>query len=255
MLPAADAAGEAGECAPLFAAVANQPVCECATIVLQRRPDRAARTADVEMRFASVTLKRPRRAEAAAPTLTVQVVDIFEPHPPVDSEAVHWLLISSRPVTTTAEAQWVVRAYLCRWQIERLHYILKSGLKLEESQLREFESLGRLLALDSIVAWRLLEMTYRARVTPGIPCTVVLADDEWQVLYMLRHRTAQLPAQPPTLHEAVGWIAQLGGFLGRKGDGEPGVKVLWRGWTRLSIQIETYHAFRDIHPQKDVGNA
>ncbi len=29
---------------------------------------------------------------------------------------------------------------------------------------------------------------------------------------------------------AVRWIARLGGFLGRRRDGEPGVQVLWRGF-------------------------
>lgn len=28
-------------------------------------------------------------------------------------------------------------------------------------------------------------------------------------------------------------IAQLGGFLGRKGDGEPGVKTIWLGLQRV----------------------
>lgn len=246
---------EEDERLPLFTAVAGQPVQACAIIDLKRRPDRAARSAAVEVRYATLTLKRPKRSEAAYKTLTLQVVDILEPNPPADSEAVHWLLVTSRPVTTPVQAEWVVQAYLYRWLIERFHYILKSGLKLEESQLHTLESLVRLTAIDSIIAWRLLEMLYHSRCTPNVPCTAVLADDEWQVLYMMHHKTSKLPAEPPSLQQAVYWIAQMGGFLARKGDGEPGVKVLWRGWTKLSIQIETFHAFRQIYPQIDVGNA
>jgi hypothetical protein len=246
---------EEDERLPLFAAVAGQPVQICATIDLKQRPDRAARTAVVEVRYTTLTLKRPQRSEAASTTLTVQVVDIFEPNPPEGSEAVHWLLVTSCPVTTPAQAEWIVQAYLYRWLIERFHYILKSGLKLEESQLHTFEALKRLTAIDSIVAWRLLEMLYHARCTPHVPCTAVVADDEWQVLYIMHHKTSKLPAAPPSLQQAVRWIAQMGGFLGRKGDGEPGVKVLWRGWTKLSIHIETSHAFRQIYPHIDVGNA
>jgi hypothetical protein len=59
--------------------------------------------------------------------------------------------------------------------------------------------------------------------------------------------------QPPSLHQATRWIAQLGGFLARKGDGEPGVKVLWRGWTRLQDIAATWSL---LHPPlPDVGNA
>jgi hypothetical protein len=42
-----------------------------------------------------------------------------------------------------------------------------------------------------------------------------------------------MPDQPPSLQQVIFWLATLGGFLGRKSDGYPGVKVLWRGWRRL----------------------
>jgi hypothetical protein len=35
-------------------------------------------------------------------------------------------------------------------------------------------------------------------------------------------------------------IASLGGFLGRKGDGEPGVKTIWLGLGRLHDISETW---------------
>lgn len=64
-------------------------------------------------------------------------------------------------------------------------------------------------------------------------------------LYAHHHRTIHLPDTPPTLHQATRWIAQLGGFLGRTSDGEPGVKVLWRGWMRLQDIVDTWLLF---HP-------
>jgi len=41
-------------------------------------------------------------------------------------------------------------------------------------------------------------------------------------------------------------IARLGGFLGRAwaSDGEPGVKVLWRGFRRLADITEDWRLFR-----------
>ncbi len=229
---------------PLFDAVAAQPVQAWLRLELKRHPDRAARQAEVTLRFDTVTLKQPRRDETEYATLKVQFVEIREPNPAPNETAAHWLLLTSLPVTTVAEAQRVVRYYSYRWLIERLHYVLKSGCRLEESQLRTEPRLERLLAVYTLVAWRLLWMTYQARVKPDAPCTVAFTQAEWQALYAHRYKTTVLPESPPDLRTAVRWVAQLGGFLGRKGDGEPGVKVLWRGYARLKDLTDAWLIFR-----------
>ena len=232
----------------IFALMQQQPVQHRYTLALHRRPDRDARDAQMAVRFATVVLRRPARA-----TLTVQVVEVIETDPPAGEEAVHWLLLTSLPVQTVEQALTIVRFYTYRWLVERFHYTLKSGCKLEESQLRQEKRLERLLALYSLVAWKLLWLTYQARQTPDAPCTLVLQTAEWQALYAFVYRTQRLPTIPPLLHTAIRWIAQLGGFLGRKGDGNPGVKVLWRGWMRLQDFAATWALAHP--PQKDVGNA
>jgi Transposase Tn5 dimerisation domain len=237
---------------PLFASIAHQTVQQRLTLALKRRPDRAARTAELELRFSPITLKRPRRARAERETLTVVVVDVIEPQPPAGEHAVHWVLVTSLPVQTVAQAQQISRWYSYRWLVERFHYVLKSGCKLEESQLRQAAALERLLAVYSGVAWQLLWLTYQSRQTPEIPCTVALQPAEWQALYAFIHHTQTLPHTAPSLRQAIRWIGQLGGFLGRTSDGEPGVKVLWRGWTRLQDIVQTWSLF---HPSQDVGNA
>lgn len=237
----------------LFASVAQMPVQARYTLTLPRRPDRDPRPAQVELRFGSVTLKRPERATTERSELRLQVVDVFEPHPPPGEEAVHWLLLTSLPVDTCEQAQQIVTWYTYRWLVERFHYVLKSGCRLEERQLREEKRLERLLAVYSLVACNLLFMTYQARQTPNVPCTVVLSPLEWQALFAFIHRSVRVPDTPPTLRQAVRWIGQLGGFLGRTGDGDPGVKVLWRGWTRLQDIATTWSL---SHPRpRDVGNA
>ena len=121
--------------------------------------------------------------------------------------------------------------------------MLKSGCALEQRQLKQEFRLERFLLLANVVAWRLLWLTYLGRVQPDLPCTVALEDYEWQALYCFIHKTAVAPSQPPTLQQMLGWIAQLGGFLGRKSDGQPGVKVLWRGWRRLFDIAQTWLIF------------
>ena len=91
-----------------------------------------------------------------------------------------------------------------------------------------------------IAAWRLLWLTYQARETPEVPCTEILARHEWEALVCVVQGRLEPPSEPPSLREAVRMIAQLGGFLARKGDGEPGVKTLWRGLIRLNDIAATW---------------
>ena len=123
---------------------------------------------------------------------------------------------------------------------------------LRTAQLRTLEALTRLLALSSAVAWRILWMTYQARQTPDAPCTLALTNPEWQALTAYMTHSPSPPPQPPSLRQAMRWIGQLGGFIGRKRDGEPGVKVLWRGWQTFQPIVSAWLIF---HPLPDVGNA
>ena len=72
----------------------------------------------------------------------------------------------------------------------------------------------------------------------------MLALEAWQALYCATPHTPTPPATPPTLQEAVLWIARLGGFLGRPSDGAPGVTVLWRGFQHLADLTRMYCLLR-----------
>jgi len=253
IIRAADARSFTADDQALFKAVAQQPVQAQFSLSLKRRPEREPRQAQVELRFGTVTLRRPQRAESQQATLTLNVVDVSEPNPPVGEEAVHWLLLTSLPVATVAQARQITVWYSFRWLIERFHYVLKSGCKLEDRQLRQAIRLERLLAVFSLVAWHLLWLTYQARQSPDAPATLALRPVEWQALYAFIHRSPRLPDTPPSLRQVVRWIGQLGGFLGRNSDGDPGVKVLWRGWQRLQDITATWSI--SFPPPQDVGNA
>jgi hypothetical protein len=219
----------------LWAAVRAAPVGDVIPVAVGRRADREPREAWLTLRWVAVTLRppcnRPRR-EGLVPIPLVAIL-AEEPVPPVGEKPIRWLLLTSLPVATGEAALQAVRWYALRWRVERFHYVLKAGCKIEDRQLRTAERLERALAVSTIVAWRLLWLTYLARTTPAAPCTVALTDAEWPVLYVAIHQTPVLPTHPPPLGQAVRWIAQLGGFLGRRGDGDPGPTVLWRGLRRL----------------------
>jgi hypothetical protein len=123
-----------------------------------------------------------------------------------------------------------------RWQIEVFHRTLKSGCRLEDRRLADAHSLQACLALDLVVAWRVMTLVKLGREVPDIPCTVFFAEAEWQALACYHHHTTTPPDTPPSLGEALRWVAQLGGFLGRKGDGHPGPTVVWRGLTCPACQ-------------------
>lgn len=225
-----------------------------AIVQVGRAKDRRPRAAVVEVRCSPVTVQPPRHRqhEPGLRPLALYAIEVREPQPPPQQAALHWLLLTNRPVADFAAAQECVRWYGLRWLIERYHFVLKSGCRIEERQLETSERLQRCLGVYAIVAWRLLWLTYQARETPEASCAVALKTHEWQALYCYLHKTPIPPPVPPTLRQAVRWIAQLGGFLGRKGDGEPGAQVLWRGWQRLQDIAETWAL---THPPPDVGNA
>lgn len=93
------------------------------------------------------------------------------------------------------------------------------------------------LAIYAIVAWRLMWLTYRTRITTDEPCDHVLKPTEWRLLQR-KFVTKSRSKKPPSLRQAVRWIAQLGGFLALRKDGEPGLKTLWRGLTNLHHLVE-----------------
>jgi hypothetical protein len=203
---------------------------------------RKARQATVSVRFTSVTLKPPWRPNGLKlPPVPLNVILVREENPPADvDEPIEWLLLTNTPVTSFDEAHQVSQWYCCRWQIEILHKVLKSGCRVEECRLQTADRLFNFVALMSVIAWRLHWMTYINRCQPDLPCTTVLTTIEWEALYMRIHKSTTLPDTAPTVYQAIRWIAQLGGFLGRKSDGEPGVTTLWRGWQRLQDLAATW---------------
>lgn len=216
------------------------------TVQLAPSDKRKARTAQLSVRFAPVRLPPPQhRGKESLPTLALWGVLATEIEPPAGEAAVEWLLLTTVPVPTFAQATLCLHWYTCRWVIETYHKVLKSGCRVEERQFADAENLQRYLALDAVVAWRVLYLTMRARDTPDLPCTLVLATHEWQALACFQAHTAQPPAEIPSLQQAVRWLAQLGGFLGRKSDGEPGPMTVWRGLQRLADIAEAWLVFHD----------
>lgn len=233
----------------LFEILAQQDFVATFEVQVARQVNQEQRVAPVGLRYTSVTLLPPKRRSSslviALTPLTLQLIEVVELDAPAQVEAIHWFLLTTLPLTTLDDARRIVRFYTYRWLVERFHYILKSGCRLEDSQLKSYDALSRFLALCSHQAWQLLELTYQARVTPDALCDKLLTPEQWQALQVHHFGHPLTLATCPTLEEACRWIAQLGGFIGRKSDGQPGVKVMWRGWQRLQDLARMWEI---VHP-------
>src|SRR5262249_13911247 len=231
----------------LWAYLEHQPLAGSVTIQLPRHPRQPARSAVLSVRFAPVTIRPPQaRRGAGLPTLKLWAVPARETQPPTGQEPIEWLLLNTLPVTDFGQACERLQWYTCRWLCEIYHKVLKSGCRIEARQFGDVANLRRYLALDAVVAWQVLYATLAGRQQPELPCTVLLETDEWQALYCFVHHVPTPPNVPPPLQPAVRWIAGLGGFLGRKADGQPGVTTLWRGFQRLHDIVATWqlvHSF------------
>jgi Transposase Tn5 dimerisation domain len=115
--------------------------------------------------------------------------------------------------------------------------------------------IGRRKTRALLAEHRLLEQFSKGGIDPEASCEGVLTPEQWQVLHQVVKKTPQVPASPPSLREAVRQIARLGGFLARKGDGEPGVKTIWRGLRRLDDFVTGSRLSRDHSAPKVAGNA
>ena len=182
---------------------------------------------------ARVKLRAPSRPGGKLDNVEVNVVLVTELNPPPGAEPIEWVLLTDLSIGTVEDVLRVIDYYTCRWQIEIYFRVLKSGCKVEESQLEAAARFEPYLALNMIVAWRIMHVMMLGRECPDLPCDIALDDDEWQAVYAAVKKETP-PSQPPPMKTIVGMIASLGGWLGRKCDGPPGPKAMWIGMQRMT---------------------
>ncbi|MDQ3682102.1 MAG: IS4 family transposase [Bacteroidota bacterium] len=226
----------------LWEAVSQQPLAAAIELQIPDKTGKKRTGIEVEVRYHPVEILRPIRSNNRYESVELTAIEIKQTGEKKDGqeESLHWKLLTSVSVSTVTEALGCVRWYCYRWLIERFHYVLKSGTRIEELQLKEAGSLQKAIHVYSLAAMRIMQMVYQSRVTPQLSCEVVLTKQQWIVLYMLIHKKSDLPAKPPTLGEAVKWIGKLGGHLGRKSDGPPGLKTVWLGYQRICDAANVY---------------
>jgi len=234
-----------GEHGYLWEHMAAQPLGGIKEVQLPRRDQRPRRIARLQVRYGAVELRCPRNGPRM-PNVRLWAIGVRESGPPAGQEAVEWMLLTTLPVESFETACEKIDWYVKRWGIEVFHRTLKSGCKIENRQLGHADRIEGCLAIDLVVAWRIFHLCKLGRETPEAPCTVFFEEIEWQALVGFVHKDPIPPARVPPLREALRMTAKLGGFLGRKGDGEPGTQTLWLGLQRLDDIVEAWKVFSQL---------
>ena len=242
-------AGDDG--ARLFEQLAAAPVVgEHEVDVAQRGgpAGRKARRARLEVRCLRVTLRAPKRDESMGP-VTVNALYAYETHPPRGAQApIEWMLLTSEPLDDVEQARRVLRYYALRWRIEEFHKAWKSGTGVEQQRMHRAENLERTAVVLAFVAVRLLQLRETLlddEARSSQPCTQVLTDAEWKVLWLTRRRQRP-PKKPPSLKWAYEAIARLGGWTDTKRTGRASWDTVWDGWFRLQDRVDGYLAAQSI---------
>jgi len=207
---------------------------------------RVARDAEIAIKYGKCNIAKPHqlRNNGELPEyIEIHFVSAEEIDPPDGQDKLLWNLITNVPTESFEDAITRIQWYTQRWKIELFHRTLKDGCKVEELQPETAAKLMKLVVIYSIIALQIMLLTYIARTRSDESCEIFFTEDEWRILYKVANKTKKLPEKPPTIQEAVTMIAKLGGFLGRKSDGSPGVTVVWRGLTNFYTILDAVPYF------------
>jgi hypothetical protein len=235
--------GEDGQRDSLRKTLDKQPLAGTYPLSLRATSQHAARTATLEVRYARVTIRRPKRRtpylrDIDFQELTQWVVEVREAHPPKGVTRLNWVLWTSLPIHSLEDARQVISDYERRWLIEEFHKAIKTGCRLEDRQYEEATSLEAVAGLSSVLAVRLLQLKTVATSHPDLPATDIVPKIWIKMLSALRKKKLT------TVRDFFRHLAGLGGFLMRKRDGEPGWITLWRGLDKLLLAVRGHLAMR-----------
>jgi len=233
----------------LFEAVRQSPVQARISIQIPRqsarpkkskqkaRPKRPTRTAEVSVRFVKVQLTPPSYCKHKD-SVPVWVVHVREDIPPTGMEPIEWFLLTTIDIKTVDDALNCVKWYCLRWRIEDWHRVLKSGCRIENVAHKTANRIKRAIAINLVIAWRIMLMTLLGRQTPELPPEVLFSDLEIKVLSAYAKKKHYKP--PDCLGAAVKLVARLGGYLDRTNDPPPGHQIMWKGYTKLQLMCEGF---------------
>jgi hypothetical protein len=229
-----------GETLPLSEYLLTRPLAGTYELHLRARKDQPARTAKLEVRFGKLRMPAPVHQSpyvkaCGLSSIEMWVVEVREVDAPKGVKPIAWVLYTSLPVTTFDEAWLIIEYYEARWLVEEYHKARKTGCRVTKRILREATRLEPMVGLMSVVAVRLLQLKSVARSDPDRPARQIVPR-LWLVMLKVARKNLRR-VYDLTIREFYRELAKLGGFLGRKSDGEPGWITIWRGWQKLNTMV------------------
>ena len=201
------------------------------------RARRAARDATLALHYERIEFPPPSNLKDRAP-LVLWVVLAREKQPPAGVKPLEWCLLTSREIRQVDDAAQCLKDYALRWRIEDWHRVLKTGCRVEDLAHQRIERLERAIAINLVIAWRIMVMTLLGREVPELPAEVMFSDIEIRVLSAWAKTVS---AKPPTsLGEAIILVARLGGYTNRNNDPPPGHELMWYGYQNLNLMCMGY---------------
>lgn len=223
-------------------AVERTRFCSEVVIDLPEREDRRPRKAHLSLRFGTVTLKQPTRTgvEDLPESVELSFVEVIECHPPKGTKPVHWLLLTTHPVASVADAWQIVTWYKQRWVIEQFFRSMKrKGLRIEDSQLETAEGLVKLVAIAAKAACTVIQLVQARSGGEELPAEFVFSTEEVEVLAAINRKLQgktvlqKNPHPDNTLAWAAWIIAKLGGWTGYASHKPPGPITFHLGLARF----------------------
>lgn len=211
------------------------------TIPPNRQNKTKERDVTLSVQFMDYNLKKPavrKSDEVLVESVTLTLVRLYEENPEPGTEPIEWFLVTNIYIDSPEMALFVSQLYKARWKIERFHYTLKSGCKIENIQQRSVDGIVKLILMYSYIAIYYMQVTFLARTSPDTPCDILLSELEYSTLFRVANETNSDPVEPPTMQEVIKYLAKLGGFVGAPSDGPPGLKVIWTGLSRLFLLVQ-----------------
>jgi hypothetical protein len=214
-------------------------------VKVPQRGGRVAREAVLSLRAIRVELAAPVRADVRS--LPVNVIWAAEERAGAETP-LSWVLLTTEPVQTDADLRDVLRCYGLRWRIEDFHKAWKSGAGVETLRHQDADTLQRMAVMLAFVAVRLLQLreTLDNPAAADAPCTTVLSETEWKILWVSMTPGKALPKKTPPLKWAHQAIAKLGGFYDSKRTGRASWATLHLGLTRLDERVHGCNLLRSL---------
>jgi hypothetical protein len=200
-----------------------------------------SRQACLSVAFKEVTISPTRANLESNDNVTLHAVYAREVQRPEGSAAIEWMLLTTEKVESLESALRIVQLYKRRWRIEEWHRVLKSTCRVLDHQHESADRLKRVIAIDAVLAWRIQLMTLLGRQVPELPAEVFFDEWEIQVLEIVAKKYSKNRGDAPlTVGEAIETVARMGGYMARRSDPPPGVKVLVLGAARLDGMVDGF---------------